>query len=198
VSAVAVVLAITLAASSRQDDGELVTSIDEERGTYHGVGVGDEAAAVRRVFGEQSFARLDKEPWGPRNARLGESGGPAVLNPPCKPTHQLRGGRPRLAILRYAEVSFLFCDGSVFALMVMAETARTSRGLGVGDDLDEARTVYPSLKCAEAPSGDIGHYPYCAGAISSRQTRPGLHVWFGENPIASITISTTRYDGYER
>jgi hypothetical protein len=198
-SAVSVVLAITLAGSIRQnEDSEVVPSIDEALGTYHGVGIGDDAAAVRRVFGQRRLATLDKEPYTPTNARIRETGGPAFLNPPCKPTTQLRGGRPRLALLRYEAVSFLLCDGTVFALMVIAGDARTSRGLSVGDELDRARHLYTGLTCAEAPSGDIGHYPYCAGAISSRRSGPRLHAWFGEDPIASLTISTTRFDGYEK
>jgi hypothetical protein len=62
--------------------------------------------------------------------------------------------------LRYDEVSFVFCDGTVFALMVTAEDARSAPGLKVGDNLEGARTRYPGLTCAEAPSGDIGRYPY--------------------------------------
>jgi hypothetical protein len=198
VFAATVLLAITFAAFRQEGNGEDVASIDEVRGTYHGVGIGDDAVAVRRVFGERHFARPDKEPYIPTSAHLGRTGGPAVLSPPCKPTRQVRGGRTRLALLRYEKVSFLLCDGSVFAVMVIGSDARTLRGLSVGDDLDRAGMLYASLTCAEARSGDIDHYPYCAGPLSSPRGSSPLHVWFGEDPVASITLSTTRYDGYEK
>jgi hypothetical protein len=197
VFALAVLLAIWRVAFDEEPDGQAVASIDEAAGTYHGVGIGDGAAAVRRVLGPRPFARPDKEPITPTEAELGASGVPAVMDHPCKPPAG-RGERPRLAVMRYEEVSFLFCDGRVFAWMVVAADARTSRGLSLGDDLEKARTLYPGLTCAEAPSGDFRRYPYCAGTIDSRGGRPRLHAWFGEDPVASITISTSAYDGYEK
>jgi hypothetical protein len=196
--AVAVLLAVRLAAVTRDDENPtVVRSIDLVRGTYHGVGIGDDAAAVRRVFGRRAFARLDREPYVPTNAEFGEVGGPTVLNHPCKPPAAARR-RSRLAVLRYEDASFLFCDGRAFALMVIAKEASTWRGLRIGDELEKARDLYAGLTCGDAPSGDFGQYPYCAGEIDSLGKDPPLHVWFGEDPIASITISTTPYDGYER
>lgn len=186
-------IALVLVFSDHGEDDQSVASIDDARGTYHGVGIGDTAVAVRRVFGRRPFARLGKEPVLPTEANLGTSGDP-IISPPCKPWHSRGGRRPRLAVLRYEEVSFLLCDGRVFAWMVIAADARTSRGLSVGDGLENASALYPELSCGEAPSGDFGKFPYCAGQIASRGRRPRLHAWFGEDPIASITISTTRYD----
>jgi hypothetical protein len=195
--ALAVLFAISRVVFDGQSDRETAASIDETGGTYHGVGIGDGAAAVRHVFGRHPFARLDEEPITPTKAKRGASGFPVVIDPPCRPTGETRGGRPRLAVMRYEEVSFLFCDGRVFAWMVVAADARTSRGLSVGDDLEKARDLYSGLTCEEAPSGDFHKYPYCAGTIDSRRSPPRLHAWFGEDPVASITISTSSYDGYE-
>jgi hypothetical protein len=198
ISAAGVLLAISLVALDLRDEHkEAVASIDELRATYHGVGIGDDARAVRRVFGQRPFAGMD-EPLTPTKADFVDVGGPTVVSPPCKPTTRRAGGRSRLTLLRYDDASFLFCDGTVFALMVTASDARTTSGLGVGDELEKARRLYADLKCGEAPSGDIGHYPYCAGVIASTRSGPRLHVWFGEDPLASITVSTTRYDGYDR
>jgi hypothetical protein len=183
--------------SGQSDDEAAVASIDETRGTYRSAGVADDAATVRLVFGRRAFAKPHREPITPLNAPIGKSGLPTVVSPPCKPTAELRRGRPRLALLRYDDVSFLFCDGRAFAWMVIADDARTSQGLGVGDDLDDVEDLYPAFTCAEAPSGDFRRYPYCAGAIAAQGGLPRLHVWFGEDPVASITISTTAYDGYE-
>jgi hypothetical protein len=198
VSAVSVLLAISLAAlDGRDEDGDAVASIDDVRGTYQGVGVGDDAASVRRVFGQSPFAAMD-EPLTPTNADFVDVGGPTVVSPPCKPATRRPGGRSRIALLRYDDASFLFCNGTVFALMVTASDARTTSGLGVGDELEKAQSLYADLTCGEAPSGDAGHYSYCAGVTASTRSGERLHVWFGEDPVASITVSTTRYDGYER
>ena len=196
--AAGVLLAISLVALDRRDeDEEAVASIDESRGRYRGVGIGDDAGAVRRVFGQRPFAAMD-EPLTPTNADFVDVGGPTVVSPPCKPTTPRLGGRSRHTLLRYDDASFLFCDGTVFALMVTASDARTTSGLGVGDEREKAQSLYADLTCGEAPSGDVGHYPYCAGVTASTRSGQRLHVWFGEDPVASITVSTTRYDGYER
>jgi hypothetical protein len=197
VSAACVVFAISLAALSGEDGGQRIASIEEARGTYHGVGVGDDAAAVRRVFGGQAFAGPN-EGITPTNADFVEVGGPTVVRTPCVPSQPKGSSRSRVATLRYDEVSFLFCDATVYALMVTAEDARTTLGLSMGDDLERATTLYARLKCGGAPSGDYGTYPYCAGPVASQRSNASLHVWFGEDPVGSITISTTEYDGYER
>ncbi|MBA3331066.1 MAG: hypothetical protein H0T39_09380 [Actinobacteria bacterium] len=162
--------------------------IDENRGTYRGVGIGASPDAVRRVLGNKPFAGRD-ERWSPENAgSFFEVGGPNVLTPPCRPTTPRPGGPSRLQLLRYPEVSFAFCDGRAFALMVIERHARTQAGLGVGDGLEDARTLYPGLRCGQAPSGDAGRYPFCVGRM-----RPRRSLWFGQDPIGSITVSTTRF-----
>jgi hypothetical protein len=97
-------------------------------------------------------------------------------------------GASRLALLRYPDVSFLFCDGRVFALMVVDRRARTHAGLRIGDELEDARLLYPGLACGRASSGDSGRHPFCVGRL-----RPRRSFWLGGNPIASITFSTTRF-----
>ena len=163
-----------------------VVSIDEFEGTYRGVGIGASAEEVRRTFGARAFARLNHEPWTPRRADF--TGGPHVLAPPCRPTGSLPGGRSRLQVLRYDEVSFLFCDGRVFAFMVIEQGARTQAGLAIGDELEAAERLYPGLACGQAPSGDTGSYPYCVGRM-----RPRRSFWLGPDPIGSITFSTIRF-----
>ena len=166
--------------------------IDERRGTYRGVGIGDRAAVVRRVFGPREFAGTN-ERISPTESDFVDDGGPTVVSVPCKPTTPVRGGPSRHRWLRYAEVTFLFCDGRVFAFMVTDEAARTTAGIAIGDSLDEARDHYRRLRCGDAPAGDYRRYPYCAGSVHA-----GRHVWLGEDPSRSITVSTTAFDGYER
>ncbi len=160
--------------------------IDENAGLYRGVGIGASAAAVRRRLGDRDFARPN-EGWSPGSSRFSEIGGPNVLHIPCRQ----RPGRPsRVRVLRYDGASFVLCRGRVFALMVTEKHARTQAGLAIGDDLEMARTLYPGLRCGQAPSGDLGHYPYCVGRMQPRRS-----LWFGQDPIASITVSTTRFPG---
>ena len=187
----AVLIALAVVVSGREDEEPLAT-INEGSGTYRGIGVGDDVAAVRRVFGSRPFAKVAKEPIAPTKTAFAEAGGPAI-DPPC-PIGEVRGVQ-RFAMLRYEQVSFLLCDGRVFAWMVVAGDARTSRGVGVGDDLERAEAACARVTCGDAPSGDFGSYPYCAGVIASQPGRRRLYTWFGEDPIASITISTSAFDG---
>ena len=165
-----------------------VVLIDESRATYRGVGIGASPDVVRRVMGNKAFARRD-EPWAPvGSGSFADVGGPTVLAPPCRPTALAAAGTSRFQILHYREASFVFCDGRVFALMVTDPRARTQAGLRIGDRLEDARSLYPGLRCGEAPSGDVGRYPYCVGRLQPRRS-----LWFGQNPIASITVSSTRF-----
>ena len=159
-------------------NGVKPTSIDEVRGTYEHVGIGATVDEVRRVFGEQRFSG-DNEGIAPRGADFVEIGGATSIPSVCGPP----------SVLRYERVSFLFCNARVYTVIVAVEGAATRRGVAVGDPLDAARNRYRGLHCGDAPAGDalVGEhptYPYCTGKIGGR------HVWFGRDPIASITIST--------
>ena len=158
------------------------TRIDEGLGTYRGVGIGDRPEAVVRVFGRKPLSGTD-EPVAPVQDDFVDIGGATVISAPraCKST---------VATLRYDHVSFLLCGDRVYGVIVAVDNARTRRGIAVGDDLDKVRRVYPSLSCGEAPYGEgaFGRqpsYPYCGGKL-----RAGRWIWFGRDPVRSITIST--------
>lgn len=93
-----------------------------------------------------------------------------------------------MTTLRYRGASFLLCDGRVYAFQVTANEARTLRGVTVGNDLDSVQSLYRSFDCDEVQTGDRGSQPLCTGTVSA-----GRHVWFGEDPIGSITVSTTAF-----
>jgi hypothetical protein len=158
--------------------------IHELRGTYRGVGIGDSGAEVRRVFGPRSDA--GDGPLTPLDAgSFTEVGGAMVIRNP-----RLMGD-PEL--LRYRDVSFLLMDDKVFALMITDSGAATQEGLAIGHDLDAAGERYEGLNCEDAEVGDFGEtFPFCAGPLA-----PQRHIWFGQDPIGSITIATTQFDGYE-
>lgn len=160
--------------------------IDEVRGTYRGAGIGDSADEVRRVLGTTEFADASRESMMPLDSDFRDDGGPMVVEFPDKPS----AGRHDL--LRYPDVSFLFFEGKVFAIVVTDDGAATRRGLAIGHDLGSVEKLYQEMSCGEAEP-ESGPYPYCAGEL-----RPQRHVWFGQDPIASITIASTSFDGYER
>jgi hypothetical protein len=159
--------------------------IDEVRGTYRGVGIGDSPADVRRVFGPSGSSDLS-EGLMPVGAHFAEDGGPMVVELPE------RLAADRQALLRYEDVSFLFFDGKVFAVVITEDGAATRRGVAIGHDINSVEDRYQTLTCGDAEP-ESGPYPYCAGAL-----KPDRHVWFGQNPIGSITMATTPFDGYER
>ena len=56
----------------------------------------------------------------------------------------------------------------------------------IGDSLDEVRERYPGLRCGIRNEGtEYVEYPYCTGKLG-----PGRYIWFGENPVKSITMAT--------
>ena len=163
------------------------TSIDEKRGTYRGVGIGDRPEQIFHVFGRKPISGT-AEPVSPLKDDFVDIGGATVISSPCKGSLP---GAGRVTTLRYDHVSFLLCDDHVYALIVAVDNARTRRGVAVGDDLAEARQSYAALSCGKAPYGEglLGEqpsYPYCGGKL-----RAARWLWFGD-PIRSITISTGR------
>jgi hypothetical protein len=146
------------------------TFVDEFRGTYRGVGIGDSAAAVERVFGEQRLSGRD-EPIAPRKENFVEIGGPTVVADGCGTS------------LRYDGVSFFVCGGHVYGFIVTQSGARTRRGVAIGDAASAVRARYPQLSCGEAPF-EGGSYPYCGGRIAKRRW-----LWFGRDPVRSISVA---------
>jgi hypothetical protein len=91
-------------------------------------------------------------------------------------------------VLRYPHTTVELDDGRVVAIVTAERNARTPVGVRVGDALEEARRAYPALRCWDAPAGGgQGTYPVCSGRL-----RPGRWLWFGEDPIRSISIASRR------
>jgi hypothetical protein len=163
------------------------TTINEQRGTYRGVGIGDRPETVFRVFGRVPLSGTD-QPVTPLEDDFVAIGGATVIATPCK---AIPPGTNRQALLRYDHVSFLLCDGRVYAVIVAVKIARTLRGVAIGDGLDEVQRSYGRLSCGDAPYGEgfFGQqpsYPYCGGKLHAKRW-----IWFGRDPIRSITISAT-------
>ena len=144
--------------------------LDEVVGSFRGVDFGDRRREVIRRLGLP-----------PRRPGSWEGVG--------TPTHSAGPrGRCEPPSLSYKTVDFvLTCARRVWDMAVIAPGARTRRGVSIGDDLDEAEAAYPEITCDTAELGSDAPYeefPFCSGQI-----RRNRYIWFGEDPIRSITVS---------
>lgn len=75
-------------------------------------------------------------------------------------------------------------------MATLAENARTRSGVAVGDDLDRVRDQYTRVTCGEQIAGEASFgggtpkYRWCRTVVA------GVHVFFGGDPIASITLTS--------
>lgn len=69
------------------------------------------------------------------------------------------------------------------------------RDIGVGDDLAEADAAYPELSCESEFRGDTTapQKAHCSGRVKG-----GRYVYFGGDPVESITVMERAFDSYAR
>jgi len=160
---------------------------DELRGTFDGVGIGDDKAAVRRRFGD--FDRFPQAyPIEPLEIK--DDGGSGGSGSPWSvvtgPHHLGPGGLGGEQVtLRYRGASFFVRDDRVFGFLVTDPRGQTRGGVGIGDDLSEARDQYPNFDCEEESQGDT---TAVRKAACSGQVPGGRYLYFGGDPIESITV----------
>ena len=147
--------------------------VDDRAGLFEVVRLGDAPADVRTALGRGRSSPL--EPVAPLGEDVDDVRGPSFIGTPGE-TH---------LTMRYPGVVFLVSDGRVYGFLVTADDAETGRGAGVGDNLAVVRREYPRLDCGTAALADGSTFPYCAGDIAPRR-----HVWFGGDPIRSITVAS--------
>ena len=155
--------------------------IDEQSGSYGDVHFGSSDAEVRAAFGEPS----DEDGFFPLNAD--SYTGPVFIRSP--------GGRKPL-LLKYEDVAFLVAPGhGVFAIAVTQPDVSTTRAVEIGDPLQVVQTNYEDVECGEAVAGegllgdDPSTYPWCRARLAS------LDVFFGGDPIESVTLTPGRSSG---
>jgi hypothetical protein len=177
----AVVMALALAFGGDDEEASPVL-VDERDGILHGVRFGDSEDEVRARRGEPSD---DSDGFFPDGADY--TGPPGIPSPR---TDQASPRQPRP--LHYDETAYLVSPSvGVFSMATLEEGARTRAGPGVGDDLALVRERYDRVDCGEAVAGEplLGGetptYPWCRALVG------GIRVFFGEDPIESITL--TRY-----
>lgn len=156
--------------------------VDERQGVLRGVRFGDSGLEVLDRLGAPSD---DEQGFFPADA--------AYTGPPSVPLPRSDAGtRVPPATLHFQDTAYLVSETSgVFAMATLAEGASTRAGVGVGDDLDDARDAYDTLECGRASAGESlvpgfePTYEWC-------RTRVGrVQLFFGGDPIESITLSVT-------
>lgn len=157
--------------------------VDERKGSVQGVVLGDSVAAVKR----QLPGGVEEDAMTAKNVPLGgeveELGLPWIVAPP-------RGlaASDRMRILRYRHLSITFAPPtSAFLIQIAIPGALTRAGVGIGDRLDAAASAYPNMRCdVRNRNSEYVPYPYCTAKLEN-----GPYIWFGQDPIRSITLSST-------
>ncbi len=150
-------------------------TINERASSFTGVSIGGEQETIQPALGTRGPASLN-EPIIPANQDIEDYRGPVSF----------RGSDE---VYRYDGVSVFVTDGAVEGFMVTSRGSHTTRGLAIGDPLDDARRAYPDLGCGTAHT-EGGGYPACAGQLPS-----GRWIWLGGDPVSNITLSSARLEG---
>jgi hypothetical protein len=171
------VAAVAAVVASRDDDPPTIIVVDEQNGTLQGIGFGDELETVRRQRGSPTD---DSHGFFPRGA---DYTGPASIPNPRSDS------RVAPTALHYEDSAYLVSPTvGVFAMATLNDGARTKAGVGVGDDLELVRQRYGDVRCGESVAGEAifggetPMYPWCQATIGKGG------VFFGEDPIESITL----------
>jgi hypothetical protein len=171
VGRLALVVLLVVAGVGCGGDDSPTAALDVDAGTYGGVGLGSSSADLQARFGEGESA--PNGPAAPLGDEFSEIGGPLSIPLPHPGRVESRD------ILRYDDVAFLLADDRVYAIIVTA-------GGAIGEDLDDTARARP-VRCGQTSGGgEYREYPYCVGKLDNRR-----FVWFGKDPIRSITVSET-------
>jgi hypothetical protein len=150
-------------------------TVDELAGTYRGVGIGSTRDEAELVLG-----RLET---GPNDPLAPIGGDPVDLGFP--PAPQDPRPSPGIAIWRFDDVAMAAGRGRAWLVAVAAQDAFTRAGVGVGSDLDDVRAAYPAADCDTANEGtEYTPFDYCTLRVA-----PGRYLWFGNDPVRSLTMS---------
>jgi hypothetical protein len=147
--------------------------LHEYEGSYRGVPLGATRHQAVGVLGSTPRWHTN-DSIAPRDDDWADIGAPGTIASSGKPD-----------ALRYDHLSVMLDDGRVTAIVTAEDGAETTAGVALGDPLRKARKAYPDLTCGDRPFGDSGTFPYCGGRLT-----PTRWIWFGRDPIASITIAS--------
>jgi hypothetical protein len=159
--------------------------LDEQHGSFRGISLGMPERRVIARFGPDEGDPAG--PIGPLGDDRFETGSPGTFA--SSPT----GPSPtdRTAFLRYRGMSFATNDRAVYVIMSSLPGTRTSKGVGVGDDLDAARRAYPQLRCEEGTDAHgVPVFPYCRARLGEHR-----YLYFGADPIGTVAIAQVELYG---
>jgi hypothetical protein len=167
------------------EDGQTASVVvDEDSGSYRGVAIGDDGEAIQTALGKRAPAG-ENEPglalgWEDRSDY-----GPTLI--------QLNryGTRSSETWYRYRDVVLFLRNDKLGAFIVVNDDARSRRGVAVGMPLDRAQAAYPELQCGTVDEdADDVPYPACTGKVGATN-----YIWFGGDPIRSITVANVPLEG---
>lgn len=193
---VAAIAAIALAgAGCGDEDGSAspqLNTVDERAGLIAGVGIGSSKREVARALGPYL---MPAQAYPSEPADAGDDGSTAgPWSVVTGPHHLGPGGkRGEQVTLRYPGAAFFVLRDRVFGFLVSAERAMTQGGVHVGDRLQKVLDRYPRFRCEGASRSDTSaiQEPACSGFV-----RGGRWVYFGGDPIQSITVMEDDRDHY--
>jgi len=156
--------------------------IDEVTGSYRGVKLGDTPSQVRRRLGRPVAFDPIHDAFTPLQA-------PSFVSfPPDEP--EILALPTKQRALRYNDVFFFTCKMEtscarrVGAMLIAGSRAVTTRGITIGDPLEEAQRAY-DLHCDTLSlGGDLADHEYCTG-----KTGPRVYAFFGGDPIDNIQLA---------
>lgn len=178
---VAVASLLTSCAKDGPRRSEGAAIVDERAGVLAGVRFGDTAGAIRQRLGKPTDGKPGFFPAGDDY-----TGPPAILSPAADQ------GRPPVppTELHYEDLAFLVSRRvGTFSMATLAERARTEAGVAIGDELGRVRERYERVTCVEQVSGEslLGEEPprylWCRTVVGK------VRVFFGGDPIESITLT---------
>ncbi len=166
---------LVLALNGCAQGDEKPVLVDERAGVLRGVHFGDSESDIRARLGEPTD---DEDGVFPAGRKF--TGPPSI---PVPATDQATRAKP--TELHYDDTSFLVSPtAGVFSMVTLAESARTRAGVEIGDDLDRVRKAYDRVDCGETAYPEASNYRWC-------RVLGDVHLFFGDDPIDSITLSVT-------
>lgn len=147
-------------------------NVNENAGTLGGVRFGETAAQIRDQMHNPTDSAAGFFPKG-----FVYSGPPGIPSPD-------QGTATPPQTLHYGYLAYLVSPtGGVYAMATPAKGATTKAGVGVGDPLAGVATSFTHIDCGHTAGGESAPYNWC------RATLPKARVFFGGDPIRSITLT---------